>query len=122
MTTIAIEKAQRELPELIQRALKGEEIFVASDGGKTSVRLVPTGFDEAIAIQRGTAPGQGSSKSQTSFSSPSPMKNADMRAIKLRDESSARHACALMVAAGRPAVVQQRVGFACSTGQRYYCE
>jgi antitoxin (DNA-binding transcriptional repressor) of toxin-antitoxin stability system len=53
MTTIAIEKAQRELPELIQRALKGEEIFIASDGGKTSVRLVPTGFDEAIAIQRG---------------------------------------------------------------------
>jgi len=55
MTTVAIEHAQKELPELIQRALKGEEIVITASDQKTSVRLLPAGFDEAVAIQRGYA-------------------------------------------------------------------
>ena len=53
MTTVAIERAQKELPELIQRALKGEEIVITAGDQKTSVRLLPAGFDEAVAIKRG---------------------------------------------------------------------
>jgi antitoxin (DNA-binding transcriptional repressor) of toxin-antitoxin stability system len=48
-----MEKAQKELPELIQRALKGEEIVITAGDQKTSVRLLPAGFDEAVAVQRG---------------------------------------------------------------------
>ncbi|MGO9174465.1 MAG: type II toxin-antitoxin system Phd/YefM family antitoxin [Rhodomicrobium sp.] len=53
MTTVTIERAQKELPELIQRALKGEEIVITLAGQKASVRLLPAGFDEATALQRG---------------------------------------------------------------------
>jgi antitoxin (DNA-binding transcriptional repressor) of toxin-antitoxin stability system len=52
MTTVALEKAQKDLPDLIRRALKGEEIFIAGED-QTSVRLLPVGFDEVTALQRG---------------------------------------------------------------------
>jgi antitoxin (DNA-binding transcriptional repressor) of toxin-antitoxin stability system len=53
MTTVAIEKAQKDLPDLIRRALKGEEILITGEDQKVSVRLLPAGFDEAVAVQRG---------------------------------------------------------------------
>ncbi len=53
MTTVAIERAQKDLPDLMRRALKGEEILIASEDQKTSVRLLPAGFDEAVAARRG---------------------------------------------------------------------
>jgi len=52
MTTVAIEKAQKDLPDLIRRALKGEEILITGEG-QASVRLLPTGFNEPTAHQRG---------------------------------------------------------------------
>ncbi len=55
MTTITVEKAQQELPALIQRVLAGEEIVIAA--GDRLVRLAPSpaesGFNEATARRRG---------------------------------------------------------------------
>ena len=40
MTTITLEKAQQDLPDLVKRALAGEEIVIASDN-RPAVRLLP---------------------------------------------------------------------------------
>ena len=69
MTTVAIEKAQRDLPDLIRRALKGEEIVIAGED-KTSVRLLPVGFDEATALQRGYGSWAGQFKVEDRFFEP----------------------------------------------------
>jgi antitoxin (DNA-binding transcriptional repressor) of toxin-antitoxin stability system len=55
MTTITIEKAQQELPELVKRALKGEEIVIVGADQQT-VRLSavsPPSFDAETARRRG---------------------------------------------------------------------
>jgi antitoxin (DNA-binding transcriptional repressor) of toxin-antitoxin stability system len=55
MTTITLEKAQQDLPLLVNRALAGEEIVIAA--GDRLVRLAPspaeTSFNEATARRRG---------------------------------------------------------------------
>ena len=59
MTTITLEKAQQDLPLLVNRALAGEEIVIAA--GDRLVRLAPSpaarpeesGFNEATARRRG---------------------------------------------------------------------
>ena len=55
MPTIPLEKAQQDLPLLVNRALAGEEIVIAA--GDRLVRLAPspaeTGFNEATARRRG---------------------------------------------------------------------
>jgi hypothetical protein len=53
MTTVAIEKAQKDLPDLIRRALKGEEILITGEDQGTLVRLLPSVFEEATAVERG---------------------------------------------------------------------
>jgi antitoxin (DNA-binding transcriptional repressor) of toxin-antitoxin stability system len=40
MTTITLEKAQRDLPRLVERALAGEEIVIEAAGAE-AVRLAP---------------------------------------------------------------------------------
>lgn len=55
MTTITIEKAQEKLPELVKRALDGEEIIIESADRQT-VRLSavpPPSFDAETARRRG---------------------------------------------------------------------
>lgn len=55
MKTISIESAQQDLPDLVKRALDGEEIVILSDGRR--IRLAPlpagSGFNEATARRRG---------------------------------------------------------------------
>jgi antitoxin (DNA-binding transcriptional repressor) of toxin-antitoxin stability system len=59
MTTVTLEKAQQDLPLLVNRALAGEEIVIAA--GDRLVRLAPSsaespveaGFNEANARRRG---------------------------------------------------------------------
>ena len=51
MTTITLDKAQQDLPDLIKRALAGEEIVIAAED--KLVRLTPTAFDEITARKRG---------------------------------------------------------------------
>jgi antitoxin (DNA-binding transcriptional repressor) of toxin-antitoxin stability system len=69
MTTVAIEKAQKDLPDLIQRALKGEEILITSED-QAFVRLLPMGFDEATALQRGYGSWAGKFKVEDRFFEP----------------------------------------------------
>jgi len=69
MTTVALEKAQKDLPDLIRRALKGEEILIAGEG-QTPVRLLPVAFDEATALQRGYGTWAGQFKVEDSFFEP----------------------------------------------------
>ena len=52
MTTITLEKAQQELPFLVERALAGEEIVIEA-AGAAAVRLAPI----AAVSQRPAAPG-----------------------------------------------------------------
>jgi antitoxin (DNA-binding transcriptional repressor) of toxin-antitoxin stability system len=55
MTTITLEKAQAELPDIVKRVLAGEEILIEADDRR--VRLSPVlsayQFDEATAHRRG---------------------------------------------------------------------
>jgi antitoxin (DNA-binding transcriptional repressor) of toxin-antitoxin stability system len=55
MTTITLDKAQQDLPDLIKRVLAGEEIVI--EAGGRLVRLAPSpvevGFNEATARRRG---------------------------------------------------------------------
>jgi antitoxin (DNA-binding transcriptional repressor) of toxin-antitoxin stability system len=51
MTTITLEKARNELPDLLERALAGEEIVITTDD--KAVRLALLQFDEATARKRG---------------------------------------------------------------------
>lgn len=44
MATITIEKAQQELPELVKRALEGEDILIQA-GNAFAVRLEPVARD-----------------------------------------------------------------------------
>lgn len=55
MTTITLEKAQQDLPALIERALAGEDIVIATNDRKVRLAAVatPTEFDEATARRRG---------------------------------------------------------------------
>jgi antitoxin (DNA-binding transcriptional repressor) of toxin-antitoxin stability system len=46
MTTITIEKAQQELPELVKRALEGEEIVIQADDA-LAVKLAPVPQDQS---------------------------------------------------------------------------
>ena len=55
MTTVSLEKAQQDLPELIKRVMAGEDIVIEADG--QLVRLAPAPavpeFDETTARRRG---------------------------------------------------------------------
>ncbi len=55
MTTITLELAQKDLPDLIKRALAGEDIVITADDKR--VRLSPLAgtaeFNEATARRRG---------------------------------------------------------------------
>ena len=58
MTTITLEKAQQDLPTLIQRVLAGEEIIIGAHGGEvklTPVRIVRNhaGLEAARKSYRG---------------------------------------------------------------------
>ena len=55
MTTITLEKAQQDLPALIERALAGEDIVIATNDRKVRLAAVapPPEFDEATARRRG---------------------------------------------------------------------
>jgi antitoxin (DNA-binding transcriptional repressor) of toxin-antitoxin stability system len=55
MTTISIEKAQQELPDLVQRALEGEDIVIRANDAM-AVKLAPVPQTEA---QRGSYRGRG---------------------------------------------------------------
>ncbi len=78
MTTITLEKAQLELPLLVNRALAGEEIVIAA--GDRRVRLTPSpadrptesGFDEANALRRGYGSMKGQFEVPDSFFDPLP--------------------------------------------------
>lgn len=55
MPTVTLEKAQQDLPLLVERALAGEDIVISA--GDRLVRLAPSpaepGFNEATARRRG---------------------------------------------------------------------
>ena len=74
MTTITLEKAQQDLPLLVNRALAGEEIVIAA--GDRLVRLAPapaaTGFNEATARRRGYGSMKGQFEVPDSFFDPLP--------------------------------------------------
>ena len=56
MTTITLDKAQHDLPALVERALAGEEIVIAIAGTaavKLSRVVAPDAFDEVTARKRG---------------------------------------------------------------------
>jgi len=55
MTTITLEKAQAELPDIVKRVLAGEEILIEADDRRVRLSPVPSAhqFDEASARRRG---------------------------------------------------------------------
>ena len=55
MTTITLEKAQADLPALLQRVLAGEDIVIEIDAHKVRLAQVPPmpEFNEATARRRG---------------------------------------------------------------------
>ena len=74
MTTITLEKAQQDLPQLVTRALAGEEIVIAA--GDRLVRLAPSpaksGFNEATARRRGYGSMKGQFEVPDAFFEPLP--------------------------------------------------
>jgi antitoxin (DNA-binding transcriptional repressor) of toxin-antitoxin stability system len=65
MTTITLEKAQQELPTLIERVLAGEDIVIGTQ--RAAVRLTPvTGapFEPEAATPRGSYRGRGALKGE----------------------------------------------------------
>ncbi len=78
MTTITLEKAQQDLPLLVNRALAGEEIVIVA--GDRLVRLAPSpadrpaeaGFNEATARRRGYGSMKGQFEVPDSFFDPLP--------------------------------------------------
>jgi len=52
MTTITLENAQQNLPDLVKRALDGEEIVIET-GGAAAVQLAPVGVKARGASYRG---------------------------------------------------------------------
>ena len=64
MTTITLEKAQHNLPALVERALAGEEIVIAAQGA-AAVKLSPISAVPALAQEsRGSYRGRGVLKGQ----------------------------------------------------------
>lgn len=61
MTTITLQKAQQDLPVLIERALAGEEIVIETDDKQVRLAPVlgPPSFDVANARRRGYGAMQG---------------------------------------------------------------
>ncbi len=53
MTTITLDKAKSDLPSLIDRALSGEEIVIARDGG--AVKLAPIALPEVHEPEVGSS-------------------------------------------------------------------
>ena len=45
MTTITLEKAQQDLPTIVQRALAGEEIVIGAPGAEVKLTPVSTSLD-----------------------------------------------------------------------------
>jgi antitoxin (DNA-binding transcriptional repressor) of toxin-antitoxin stability system len=74
MTTITLQKAQLDLPVLIERALAGEEIVIVVDSRK--VRLAPVAappvFDAATARRRGYSSMKGQFEFTDAFFEPLP--------------------------------------------------
>lgn len=54
MTTISLEKAQQDLPVLVERALAGEEIVIAASGA-AAVRLSPVALTSDQPVQPGAS-------------------------------------------------------------------
>lgn len=86
MTTITLEKAQQDLPELISRALAGEDIVIVA--GDRLVRLTPSPnehtFNEANARRRGYGSMKGQFEVPDSFFEPLP--EAELRLWEGRSE------------------------------------
>lgn len=74
MTTITLDEAQKELPNLIKRALEGEDIIIAGEDQRSAVRLsaVPPAFDEETARRRGYGSLKGKLVVPDSFFDPLP--------------------------------------------------
>jgi antitoxin (DNA-binding transcriptional repressor) of toxin-antitoxin stability system len=53
MTTISIDKAQKDLAILVKRAVAGEDIIIESDDMQVRLLPVPRGFDAVTARRRG---------------------------------------------------------------------
>lgn len=74
MTTITLENAKQDLPNLLKRVLEGEQIMIAVDG--KLVRLaewpVVAGFNEAIARSRGYGAMKGEFEVTDAFFEPLP--------------------------------------------------
>ena len=75
MTTITLDKAQHDLATLIERALAGEEIVIATPSA-AAVKLSPVpqieAFDAATARKRGYGSMQGQFEVPDSFFDPLP--------------------------------------------------
>ena len=75
MTTITLDKAQSDLAALVERALAGEEIVIATPSAaavKLSPDETPPVFDEATARQRGYGSMKGQFEVPDSFFDPLP--------------------------------------------------
>ena len=75
MTTITLDKAQHDLPALVERALAGEEIVIAIEG-TAAVKLsrvpAPDVFDELTARKRGYGSMKGKFEVPDAFFEPLP--------------------------------------------------
>ena len=74
MTTITLEKAQQNLPDLVKRVLAGEEIVIEADDRKVRLSPVPSPpvFDEANARRRGYGSMKGQFEVTDAFFEPLP--------------------------------------------------
>ncbi len=74
MTTVTIEKAQQDLPQLVKRALAGEEIVIEVENELVRLALCPAGlrFDESVARRRGYGSMKGQFEAGDAFFEPLP--------------------------------------------------
>jgi hypothetical protein len=74
MTTIAVEKAQRDLVTLVKRALDEEEIVIQADSRKVRLAPIPAlpVFDAATAQRRGCGSMKGQFEVTDAFFEPLP--------------------------------------------------
>lgn len=72
MTTVTLETAQMDLPDLVKRALAGEDIVIGVDDQKIRLAQVPPAptFDEATARRRGYGSMKGQFEVADSFFEP----------------------------------------------------